>query len=125
ERTTQAYGAAAQQFKLNHREYLAKKAEQAELRQQQQAHQEEIEQVRQRLEYAHNELVNLEARIQGIPALRDKQALDARRDELNRSLQDDAKPLFNQDQQRTRNFTALRNICDILGRHSIELELPA
>jgi DNA repair exonuclease SbcCD ATPase subunit len=125
ERTVQTYGAAAQQFKLNQREYLGKKAEQSQLRQQQQAHQEESGQVRHRLEQALSELVGLEARIQGIPALRNKQELESRHAALTQQMAEGVRPLLEQDQQRTRNLTALRNMRDILGRHSIELELPA
>lgn len=124
ERTALAYGAAAQRYRRNQRQYLEKKEEQSQLRQQQQALREEAEQVEQRLEQAHDELVGLEARIQGIPALRDKQQLQAQLESLTQQLQQGARPLLEQDQQRSRNFTALRNLRDLLNRHSIELELP-
>jgi energy-coupling factor transporter ATP-binding protein EcfA2 len=124
ERTTQAYGAAAQQFRLNQRQYLGKKDEQAQLRAQQQSHQDECEQVRRRVEHTHRELVTLEARVQGIPALRDKHALDASRTQLLAQMQAGVRPLLEQDHQRTRNFTALRGIREILAQHSIELDLP-
>ncbi|MGV3591872.1 MAG: ATP-binding protein [Gammaproteobacteria bacterium] len=124
ERTTQAYGAAAQQFRVNQRQYLAKKDEQAQLRAQQQSHHDECEQVRQRIEHTHRELVALEARVQGIPALRDKHALETTRKQLLDHMQAGVRPLLEQDQQRTRNFGALRAMRDILGRHSIEIDLP-
>ncbi len=125
ERTTQAYGAAAQQFQRNQNQYLEKKEEQNRLRQQQESNQEEAEQVQQRLEQAHAELVELQARILGIPALRDKQQLEERRDQLTQQLQEGARPLLEQDQQRNANLAALRNIQSLLTRHSIELELPS
>ncbi len=125
QRTARAYGAAAQQFKHNHLDYLAGKEEQVQLRRHQQSLEEEDEQLQQRLKLAHQELVAVEARIQGVPALRDKQELESHHEALTRQLQGGARPLLEQDQQRTANFNALRNICDILNRHSVELELPA
>ncbi|UWN48541.1 Chromosome partition protein Smc [Alcanivorax sp. ALC70] len=124
ERTTQAYGAAAQQFRRNQRHYLEHKEEQNRLRQQQESNDAESEQVQQRLDQAHQELVELQARILGIPALRDKQQLEQRHEQLSRQLREGARPLLEQDQQRTRNLEALRNILGLLARHSVELELP-
>ncbi|MBF1802678.1 ATP-binding protein [Alloalcanivorax profundimaris] len=124
ERTTQAYGAAAQQFRRNQRHYLEHKEEQNRLRQQQEGNGDESEQVQQRLDQAHQELVELQARILGIPALRDKQQLEQRHEQLSRQLREGARPLLEQDQQRTRNLEALRNILGLLARHSVELELP-
>ncbi|MFP1683124.1 ATP-binding protein [Alloalcanivorax sp. C16-1] len=124
ERTTQAYGAAAQRFRANQKQYLELKEQQQRLRQQQTGNREEAEQVRQRLDQAHQELVELQARILGIPALRDKQQLEQRREQLTRQLQEGARPLLEQDQQRTRNLEALRNTVALLARHSVELELP-
>ncbi|MBM1144611.1 hypothetical protein GN155_012580 [Alcanivorax sp. ZXX171] len=124
ERTTQAYGAAAQQFRRNQRHYLEHKEEQNRLRQQQESNGDESEQVQQRLDQAHQELVELQARILGIPALRDKQQLEQRHEQLSRQLREGARPLLEQDQQRTRNLEALRNILGLLARHSVELELP-
>ena len=123
-RTTQAYGAAAQQFQRNQRHYLEHKEEQQRLRQQQDSNREETEQVERRLEQAHHELVELQARILGIPALRDKQQLEQRHEQLSQQLRDGARPLLEQDQQRTANLEALRNMLGLLTRHSIELELP-
>ena len=124
ERTTQAYGAAARQFRRNQRHYLEHKEEQNRLRQQQESNGDESEQVQQRLDQAHQELVELQARILGIPALRDKQQLEQRHEQLSRQLREGARPLLEQDQQRTRNLEALRNILGLLARHSVELELP-
>lgn len=124
ERTTQAYGAAAQQFRRNQADYRERKEEQSRLRQQQDSNRDEADQVQQRLEQAHQELVDLQARILGIPALRDKQALEARQAALTEQLRDGARPLLEQDRQRGANLEALRNIQGLLTRHSLELELP-
>ena len=124
ERITQAYGAAAQGYLCNQKDYLAKKEEQSQLRQQQKGNREESEQLQQRLTQSHWELVQIEAQIQGVDALRTKQQLEANRDTLNKQLQANIRPLYEQDQQRSNNLDALRNMRDILGRYSIELELP-
>lgn len=125
ELTTQTYGAAAQRYHHNQTQYLEKKDEQNQLYQKQQANREEAEQVQQRLGQAHDELIRVEARIQGIPALRNKHELEGQREQLTRRLQEGARPLLEQDQQRNRNLEALRNIQNALTRYSIELELPS
>ncbi len=125
EKTTQSYGAAAQRYTRNRKLYLSKKEEQEKLRQQQQNNLDESQQVSQRQSFAHKELVALEARIQGIPALRDKQQLEENRKLFTEQLHEGARPLIEEDNKRSTNFEALKNINDILKRHSIELELPA
>ena len=69
--------------------------------------------------------MELQARILGIPALRDKQQLEKQLADLTQQLQQGARPLLEQDQQRNKNLEALRNIQGLLARHSIELELPS
>ena len=125
ERITQAYGSAAQRYRRNQQDYLAKKEEQSQLRQRQQGNREESEQVQQRLNQSHKELVQIEAQIQGIDALRTKQQLEADSVKLNKQLQASMRPLLEQDQQRTSNLDALRSMREILSRYSIELELPS
>ncbi|TXS95398.1 hypothetical protein FV139_05795 [Parahaliea maris] len=124
QRTTLAYGAAAQCYRQNQRHYIREKDQQLALRQQQQGLEEDQQQTRRRLDQSHRELVSLEARIQGVPALRNKQELEARCAELGRELQLGARPLLEQDHQRGTNLAALRNIRELLSRHSLELLLP-
>ncbi|RLQ23831.1 hypothetical protein DWB85_01380 [Seongchinamella sediminis] len=124
QRTTLGYGAAAQKYQRNQRHYVREKEQQIALRQQQSDLAEEQEQTSRRLEQAHRELVSLEARIQGIPALRSKQELEQRATELGETLRNGARPLLEQDHQRSGNLGALRNIRELLSRHSLELLLP-
>lgn len=124
QRTALSYGAAAQLYRRNQQHYVREKDQQTTLRQQQKHLEDEQEQTRRRLQQAFDELVRLEARIQGIPALRSKQELDARAAELARDLQQGARPLLEADRQRADNLAALRNIRELLARHSLELLLP-
>lgn len=124
ERTTLSFGAAAQQYQQNQKHYLAEKDNQKTLQQRQQALQEQKQQLDLRLEQSHQDLIKLEAKIQGIPALRNQQQLEQHKEQLLTKLSGGVAPLLTQDQQRSTNLDALRNISDILNRHSIELELP-
>lgn len=124
QRTTMTYGAAAQQQRRNQALYTAEKDQQLALRQQQSTLQSERQETQRRKTHALDELTELKARIQGIPALRSKEELETRRRALTEQLHEGARPLLEQDQQRSANLTALRNIRDILGRHSLELLLP-
>lgn len=122
--TAQAYGACAQQWRRNQRLYLERKHEQARLHDQQQAKQQEASEVGQRLEQSLEELIELKARIRGIPALHNQQQLEARRDALTKQLHAGARPLLDADQQRNENIAALRNIHGLLERHQLGQELP-
>ncbi|MBN7796752.1 ATP-binding protein [Parahaliea mediterranea] len=124
QRTAAAYGAAAQQQQRNQKQYVAEKEQQLALRQEQEGLEAEREETHKRLQQVHRDLVSLEARIQGVPALRTKQELEARRDTLTAELHRGARPLLEQDQQRGANLAALHNIRNLLNRHSLELLLP-
>lgn len=124
QRGATSYGAAAQQQRLNQRLYSAEKDLQIDLRQQQASLQNERTETRRRKEHALHTLMELKARIQGIPALRTKEELEGRRDILTDVLQQGARPLLEQDQQRGANLAALQNIRELLNRHSLELLLP-
>lgn len=122
--TTLLYGAAADALRRNQRGYLAAKDEQARLRQQLADLAEEKKLTDDRLGQAHQELVALEARRQGIPALHTKDQLESRRSQLQEQLRLSAQPLVEQDRQRQQNLTAVRNLRDLLARQSLELEIP-
>lgn len=124
QRTTLSYGAAAQLYQRNQQFYLQEKERQAQLRQQQKSLADGQEQTLRRLKQTWGELVRIEARIQGIHALRSKQELESRTADLGRDLQHGARPLLEQDHQRNSNLSALRNIRELLSRHSVELLLP-
>lgn len=124
ERTVLAYGAAAQAYEKNQRGYLAAKEEQQSLRQRLAALEEEQQLTHERLTHARDELVELRARMLGIPALRTKDELEREHARLEESLRDGVGPLLQQEQQRQTNLTALKAIRDVLAAHSLELELP-
>ncbi|MAT49617.1 MAG: hypothetical protein CMK32_00315 [Porticoccaceae bacterium] len=124
QRCTLSYGAAAQQHRRNQLQYNQEKDHQIALRQQLATLQAEREETQRRKNHALDSLTELKARIQGIPALLSKESLEARRDQLTAKLHQGAQPLLEQDQQRSTNITAVRNIRDILNRHSLELLLP-
>lgn len=121
---TLIYGAAANALHRNQRAYLIAKEEQGNLRQTLEELTEEKRLIGDRLEQAHRELVALEARRLGIPALHTKDQLEKQRDRLHDELKNNTRPLIEQDQQRQQNLTSLRNLRDLLSRQSIELEIP-
>ena len=121
---TLIYGAAANALHRNQRAYLNAKEEQASLSQTLKELAEEKRLIGDRLEQAHRELVALEARRLGIPALHTKDQLEKQRERLHDELKNNTRPLIEQDQQRQQNITSLRNLRDLLSRQSIELEIP-
>lgn len=124
ERTTLSFGAAAQQYQLNQKQYITEKDKQKNLNLDKQALDEQKHQLDIRLEQTHQKLVSIEAKILGIPALRSKQDLESQKEALLNQLTQGVGPLLVQEQQRCNNLDALRNIKSLMGRHSVELELP-
>ncbi|MDX9874972.1 MAG: ATP-binding protein, partial [Spongiibacteraceae bacterium] len=124
ERTALGYGAAAQAYAHNQRDYLAAKDEQQRLRQEQAALEEEQQLTHQRLQAAQQELVELRARMLGIPALRTRDELERERVRLEEALRAGVKPLLEQEQQRQTNLKAVRAIRAALAAESLELVLP-
>ncbi|MCV6625455.1 MAG: hypothetical protein OIF38_05130, partial [Cellvibrionaceae bacterium] len=118
------YGAAAAQYQANQRQYLAAKDEQQILQQRCESITEQQAQQDQRIIQARDKLIKLEAKIQGVPALRSKQSLEQQQQQLNDELSRGLAPLSRQDQQRDTNLDALRNIQQLLKRHSLALALP-
>ncbi|BFM05157.1 ATP-binding protein [Halioxenophilus aromaticivorans] len=123
ERTALSYGAASQQYQLNQKQYLTEKDNQKTLNQGLRAVEEQKAQLDLRVEQSHQKLVSLEAKIQGIPALRNKHEMEQKKESLSNQLTEGVGPLLAQDQQRNTNLDALRNIQSLLSRYSIELEL--
>ncbi|WP_116364574.1 ATP-binding protein [Parahaliea mediterranea] len=119
-----AYGAAAQQQQRNQKLLVSEQDQQLQLRQQQKALASERAETHKRLQQVHRELVALEARIQGVPALRTKAELEDKHQQITAQLHAGARPLLEQDQQRNTNLSALQNIRDLLNRHSLALALP-
>lgn len=124
ERTGLEYAAAAQIWRQNQRQYLSAKDEQQQLAARLAACADEQRLTGERLDQAHHELVQLEARRQGIPALHSRDQLQDRQQQLHAQLQEGVAPLLEQAQQRDRNIEALRQLQQLLGQHSLGLELP-
>jgi len=125
QRAAAIYGAAAQEGRVNQRRYLGAKDQQArqrgkleELRLQQQLDEE-------RLRLTHQELVQLEARRQGVAVLKTKDELEQQQHALMDNLRRAAPRLLQENQQADHNVTALANIAPLLRRHSLGQALPA
>src|SRR5690606_3011581 len=110
ERTGLDYAAAAQNWQQNRKQYVAAKNKQQEL----QARIEDLGAEQQlndeRTQQAHRDLVQLEARRQGIPALQGKDELESRQRQLGTRLHQGVAPLLEQAHQRDINLEAVRTI---------------
>ena len=124
ERTGLEYAAAAQSWRHNQQQYLGAKEEQQQLAAQLAASTDEQHLTSERLEQAHHELVQLEARRQGIPALHSRDQLQSRQQQLHGQLQAGVTPLLEQARQRDRNVEALQQLQQLLTQHSLGMELP-
>ena len=125
ERTGLTYAAAAHSWQKNQQGYLAAKEEQKQLNVELTGINEEQKLTAERIKQAHAELVQLEARRQGIPALQNKDQLEQRQSQLSDQLRGAAPALLTQAQQRDRNIEALRATQQLLSQHSLSLSLPA
>lgn len=123
ERTGLEYSAAAQTWAGNQQQYLHAKRQQQQCQQQHSALLEEQVLTGQRAAQAHHELVQLEARRQGINVLQSKDQLDARHRQLNEQLQQGVKPLLQQAHQRDANVEALQQVRQLLAE-GLAAELP-
>ena len=124
ERTGLAYAAAAQNWHKNQQGYLAAKEEQKQLSDELASVTDDQRLTAERLQQAHLELVQLEARRQGIPALQNKDQLEQRQSQLSDQLRAAVPALLTQAQQRDRNIDALRATQQLLSQHSLSMELP-
>ena len=125
ERTGLTYAAAAHSWQKNQQGYLAAKEEQQQLNSELASISDEQKLTAERIKQAHGELVQLEARRQGIPALQNKDQLEQRQSHLSEQLRSAVPALLTQAQQRDRNIEALRATQQLLGQHSLSLSLPA
>lgn len=119
------YGAAAQARYHNQQQYLTAKESQRSLREQLATLEQEQRLTGARLDEALAAKVQLEARRQGVAALRDKDELERVRDQLSAELSTQAAPLLAQDQQQDTNLDALANLQQLLRQHSLGAALPA
>lgn len=124
ERTGLTYAAAAQNWNKNQQGYLAAKDEQKQLSDELRGITDDQRLTTERLQQAHLELVQLEARRQGIPALQNKDQLEQRQNQLSEQLRAAVPALLTQAQQRDRNLDALRATQQLLSQHSLSADLP-
>lgn len=80
---------------------------------------------RERREETHRQMVELEARRQGIAVLHEKDRLTQTIDKLQRNLTGKAAPLLQQDQVVRRNLQSAQTIQASLQQHSWSVDLPA
>ncbi|NLY59736.1 MAG: hypothetical protein GX071_14550, partial [Gammaproteobacteria bacterium] len=123
ERTGLEYSAAAQAWTANQTQYLNAKRQQQEYQKQHATLLEDQKLTAQRATQAHQELVQLEARRQGIAVLQNKDQLESRHAELTEQLQQGVKPLLEQDRQRDSNIEALQQVRQLLA-DGLAAELP-
>ncbi len=124
ERTGLDYAAAAQAWRQNQKGYLAAKEEQQQLGTELSVLETDQQLTAERLLQAHRELVQLEARRQGIPALQNKDQLDERHAQLSDKLRTSVPALLSQAHQRDRNLEAVRGIGELLNEHDLAADLP-
>ena len=123
ERTGLEYSAAAQAWTANQSQYLNAKRQQQDYQKQHDTLLEDQKLTAQRATQAHQELVQLEARRQGIAVLQNKDQLESRHAELTEQLQQGVKPLLEQDRQRDSNIEALQQVRQLLA-DGLAAELP-
>src|SRR5690606_12522906 len=123
ERTGLEYSAAAQAWSANQAQYLNAKRQQQGYQKQHDTLLEEQKLIAQRATQAHQELVQLEARRQGVSVLQSKDQLESRQVQLAEQLQQGVKPLLEQDRQRDSNIEALQQVRQLMA-DGLAAELP-
>lgn len=125
ERQLAEYSEASRLAKANQRGYLRAKAEQKNIQEQIAANelaQRESEVLRRQL---HESQVALEAKRQGIGALKTKDELERTIADSNRALTDKARPVHEQSLQLQRNVQATGQLLQQLTQSSLGVEIPA
>lgn len=123
ERTGLDYLAAAQAWTSNQTSYLNAKRQQQQLQEQRAALEEEQALTSQRTHQAHQELVQLEARRQGVGVLQNKDQLEARQLQLTEQLRQGVRPLLEEAQKRDANVEAVQQVRRLLNE-GLAAELP-
>lgn len=119
------YGRARHRVWKVQQVYLQAKKQQTDAHYEHEALEEKIQQSDDKRRQLHNAIVQLEAKRQGIAALRDKDALEADIEQCQKKLVDHARPLLVQLQQLHANIDAAGDFIEQLSRCSIAVELPA
>ena len=117
------YAAAAQSWGHNRKQYVAAKDKQQEINARIADLTEEQQLNDERTQQAHRDLVQLEARRQGVPALQGKDDLENRQQQLGARLQQGVAPLLEQAHQRDTNLEAVRTIQHLVSS-GVGVEIP-
>jgi len=114
------------------RQFLIKQKEYVDIKNDQRTNQEEIKDTEVRIltndekkALLHTELIALEAKRQGIPALKDKDELEKEIEAKKQKIGEDAVPLLNENFQISENHRLVEDLQDKIKRCSIGLDIPA
>lgn len=119
------YVAAKSRYVEDQKAYRDAKNQQQQLRSELTSKQNERETAESRRKQAREELVGLEARRQGIPALKDKDHLEQEIEAFKKQLQQQAVLLLEQDKQLKYTLDASKSIYKTLQNTSVGVEIPA
>ncbi|MGQ9427188.1 ATP-binding protein [Gilvimarinus sp. F26214L] len=125
ERSVLQYTEATRRLQLNHHSYVAAKKAQQDVRAAIADNQERLTLCEQRRQQSYDERVQLEARRQGVGALKDKDDLERAITERNRELGEKARPLLESGQQIARNVEATQTLMEQLQGQSLAIQIPA
>jgi energy-coupling factor transporter ATP-binding protein EcfA2 len=124
ERCLTQYAEASRCLLVNQRNYVVGKSEQRNIREAIEENEERQRLCEQRRTQLHESQVALEARRQGIAALKDKDQLEQSIADCSRELGSKARPLHEQSQQLTRNVRATEQLLGQLAECSLGVDIP-
>lgn len=104
--------------------YIKSKNEQKNLQQSIHELQDRIEQIDQQRQQLHSAIVNLEARRQGVPALRDKDLLQEEISRQQKKLVEFSRPVLTHLQQLQHNIEAAEDLLEQLQKTSVATDVP-
>ncbi len=125
DRALAEYREASRRAQQNQKAYLAAKRAQQNEREAVAANEESLRLAVDRRRQKHETIVALEARRQGIPALKTKDELEQRLEECNRQLVAKTAPLMQQDKLLGSNAQALQHLLEHMNSQSPGLDAPA
>ncbi|ACR12607.1 conserved hypothetical protein [Teredinibacter turnerae T7901] len=125
ERSVTDYTEAARKMAINQQAYITAKNQQAETREAIAENEEAANLCEQRKRQTHEEVIALEAHRQGIGALKDKDQLEQKIVDANRTLLEKTRPLLEQHQQLEKNLQAGQVLARRLTEMSLGVEIPA
>ncbi|KZZ78859.1 hypothetical protein A3767_01380 [Oleiphilus sp. HI0133] len=118
------YSKVSRHCMITQKEYLAAKDEQRDNTKKIETTQREIEKANDKKQALHTELVELEAKRQGISALKTKDELEAKIDSIRSELSEKAKPLLIQNHQFQLNYQAASELMEKLETSQLSIDLP-